>query len=78
MRLIRYWFKTDRGTGYGVTAASRNEAMRLLERYGYPLPLERVVNVTEGVTTAALDREHVLPYAGPLLMRGVWFPCHNV
>jgi hypothetical protein len=77
-KLERFWFKTDRGTGYGVTASSQAEALALLQKYGYPLALERIVNITTGVTAASLDKEHVLPNAGPLLMRGVWYPRHNV
>ena len=76
--LTRFWFKTDRGLGYGVTAKSQIDAEELLKRHGYPLPSERVVSVVAGVKLAALDKEEVLPNVGPLAVRGVWFPCRNI
>jgi hypothetical protein len=76
--LKRFWFKTDRGLGYGVTASSRADAEALLASYGYPVPSERVTSVTLDVSAASLDKEHVLPYVGPLSVRGVWYPRHNV
>jgi len=76
--LTRFWFQTDRGPGYGVTAKSQNDAEGILKSYGYPLPSERIVGVTVGVTLAALDKEDVAPNVGPLAVRGVWYPCRNV
>jgi len=76
--LVRFWFQTDRGYGYGVTATSQADAEALLKSYGYPLPSERIVSVRQGVSTASLDKEHVLPNAGPLAVRGVWYPCRNI
>jgi len=76
--MTSFWFKTDRGLGYGVTATSQADAEALLKSHGYPLPSERVVAVTRGVTIAALDKEHVLPNIGPMRVRGVWFPCRNL
>lgn len=75
--LVRFWFQTDRGLGYGVTASSQADAEALLKGFGYPLQSERIVSVRQGVSTASLDKE-VLPNAGPLAVRGVWYPCRNV
>lgn len=76
--LQRFWFKTDRGLGYGVTASSQADAEKLLKNHGYPLPTERITHVTQGVSVSSLDKEHVLPNAGPLAVRGVWYPRHNI
>ena len=76
--LTRFWFKTDRGHGYGVTANSQSDAENLLKDCGYPLPSERLVGIVQGVTAASLDKDEVLPNAGPLAVRGVWYPCRNV
>ena len=76
--LTRFWFKTDRGLGYGVTAKSQADAEDLLKRHGYPLPTERVIAVTRGVSMSALDKDEVVPNVGPLAVRGVWFPCRNL
>jgi hypothetical protein len=76
--LIPFWFKTNHGPGYGVTAPSQQTAERLLKSFGYPRPGERVVSVTAGIQASSLDPKHVLPNAGPIVTRGVWFPRHNV
>ena len=76
--LIPYWFESSTGLGYGVTAASREEAMDLLRLHGYPRVGEEITSVIAGVEFAALDQNHVVPNAGPMPVRGVWFPMHNV
>ena len=76
--LIPFWFNTSTGLGYGVTAASQNEAMQLLSRYGYPRSGEKVTTVIPSVALANLDQSHVIPNAGPMTVHGVWFPMHNV
>jgi hypothetical protein len=76
--LISYWFKTSTGLGYGVTAASEDDAIRLLHHFGYPRPGEEITDVLAGVKFDSLDRNHVVPNAGPMAVRGVWFPLHNV
>ena len=76
--LISFWFNTNPGLGYGVTAASKDEAVRLLGRYGYPCAGEEVTSVISGVTFADLDQNHVVPNAGPLIVKGVWYPRHNL
>lgn len=76
--LIAYWFKTEVGLGYGVTAESESAARRLLAEAGYPGEGERIVDVVVGVSHAELDQGHVAPNAGPIVVRGVWFPRMNV
>ncbi|SDQ21001.1 hypothetical protein SAMN05428982_0103 [Pseudoxanthomonas sp. CF385] len=76
--LRRYWFQVDRGLGYGVTALSVDDARGLLTKYGYPRSDERITGVIEDVAVDALDASHVMPNAGPLVIRGVWYPRHNL
>jgi hypothetical protein len=76
--LRRYWFQVDRGLGYGVTAISVEDARALLAHYGYPLTGERITGVIEDVALDAVDALHVMPNAGPVVIRGVWYPRHNV
>jgi hypothetical protein len=76
--LRRYWFQVDRGLGYGVTAMSVEDARGLLAACGYPGVDVRVTGVIEDVAVDFLDADHVLPNAGPVAIRGVWFPRHNV
>ena len=76
--LIPFWFRTKKGFGYGVTAASRSEAEAMLQSFGYPRDDEVVTEVIEGIRHADLDQNHVAPNAGPLVVRGVWFPLHNL
>lgn len=76
--LRRYWFQVDRGPGYGVTAMSAEDARDLLAAYGYPGVDVRITGVIADVAVDSLDAAHVLPNAGPMVVRGVWFPRHNV
>jgi hypothetical protein len=76
--LTRYWFKTQPGLGYGVTASNREEAESILASFGYPRAGEKLIEVVENVAVAELDPKHVLPNAGPSAVKGVWFPMHNV
>ena len=76
--LTPFWFKTDCGLGYGVTADSQKEAEALLNALGYPRPDQRIVSVIVGVKASELDASHVLPNAGPIVVGGVWFPRHNI
>jgi hypothetical protein len=76
--LVAFWFQTNSGLGYGVTARDRGDADALLRRFGYPSAGQQIVSVISGVSVSQLDERHVLPNAGPLAIRGVWYPRHNV
>ena len=76
--LTSFWFKTNRGLGYGVTAHSEQEAKSLLGEFGYPRSGEHIVSVIPDIAASSLDPKHVVPNAGPMVVRGVWFPRHNV
>jgi hypothetical protein len=67
--------------GFGVTAFSLDEAIRIinLEGYGDYLPEDiGQLNVIENVTITQLDQRHVVPNMGPMVMRGLWYPCCNL
>jgi hypothetical protein len=74
----QYWFSIQPGLGYGVTAESVTEAEKLLASFGYPRTGEKIINITEDVRLDTLDQNHVVPNCGPLMMRGIWFPLHNI
>ena len=73
-----FWFRTDNRLGYGVTARSEADARALLAEFGYPRPGESIIEIISGVSIDQLDQHHVVPNAGPIIVRGVWYPKHNV
>ena len=77
-----YWITTGNRwspLGFGVTAWSVEDAIRLLKAEGFDMPesLEQL-QVQENVTFADLDHNHVVPNMGPMVMRGVWYPRCNL
>lgn len=76
--LRRFWFELSRGLGIGVTAGSEAEAAQLAEttRAAY-FPDAAVLCVIADVDVSTLDAKHVIPNAGPVVVRGVWFPRLN-
>jgi len=80
-RLETYWITSPSIAwhAFGVTAFSRDDAFWLLEEAGYSLSAEDPnVRVIEGISLSDLDQNHVVPNAGPLLFRGVWYPQANL
>ena len=77
--LRRFWFTLSAGPGIGVTAASESEARELAEgaraRYA---PAATITGVTPDVDVSTLDATHVVPNAGPAVVRGVWYPRLNL
>jgi hypothetical protein len=76
--LKSFWFSTDTGLGYGVTAETRLVAEEMLEKFGYPHAGQTITGVKEISSATELEQNHVVPNCGPLVVRGVWFPKHNV
>lgn len=72
-----YWFPREVGLGFGVTAFSVDDAVKLLNQAGIHLEQENP-DVIEDVDIASLDANHVLPNSGPITFRGVWYPRLNV
>ena len=77
--LRRFWFPLTRHFGIGVTAVSEGEARALAEaaRLRY-MPEAEFTGVVPDVELDALDANHVLPNAGPVVVRGVWYPRLNI
>ena len=76
--LMPFWFHTDRGLGFGGTAESRQAAEKLLRDYRYLGGNLHIVGVTENIRFEDLDQNHVVPNAGPMVVRGIWYPRHNI
>jgi hypothetical protein len=77
--LRRFWFPVTRGFGIGVTAATEAEARALAEaaRELY-MPDADITGVVPDVDIRTLDANDVLPNAGPVVVRGVWYPRLNI
>jgi hypothetical protein len=61
--------------GFGVTAFSLADALRLIEDAGYELPDDRTtLHVTADIRTSDLDQSHIVPNMGPIVVRGMWYP----
>jgi len=77
--LRRFWFPLSTGLGIGVTASSEQEARQLAEdaraRYFADATF---MGVIPDVDIDALDQNHILPNAGPVVVRGVWYPRLNL
>lgn len=82
-KLTAFWISFPRDPafpmGLGVTAWSEADAYRLLEEQGYDFH-RRAQEVALRVVRSAedVDAAHVAPNAGPVVVRGVWYPCMNI
>jgi hypothetical protein len=82
--LETFWFSFPQDPqlpfGIGVTGFSEEDARALLQERGVAdwFSEAREVVVKQGVRIQDLDQRHVLPNAGPLHLRGVWYPCMNI
>jgi len=78
--LHRYWFRFDVAPfdrlklGAGVTAFTKDDALKLLRDELAPDTLPAVADVIEDVRPDQLDKSHVVPNMHPMSERGVWFP----
>jgi hypothetical protein len=80
--LIHYWLKPPRPhgpLGFGVTAFSLDDAIRIIRWNGYSFP-ERLdgVEVRAGITfeeLTTLDHaNYITTHLGPMAARGLWYP----
>jgi hypothetical protein len=76
--LNTFWIKTPfkhYPLGFGVTAYSLEDAIKIIKAWGYELPDDvGILSVREGVTVSALDEPHVVANMGPIVNRGMWYP----
>ena len=74
-KLVRFWYKSTRYFGVGITAYSREEADQILaevvERHGLDV---EIYDVVTNIDIRNLDQNHVIPNMNPPNYRGVWFP----
>jgi hypothetical protein len=64
---------------YGVTAYSLDDALALLRKHQLARhELDKPMQVRENIRIQDLDQGHIAPNCGPLVFRGVWFPCSNL
>ncbi len=80
--LTSFWVVTGYNWGpfgLGVTAWSVEDAIQLLRSHRFDIPDDlNEIQIQENVTFADLDRNNVIPNMGPMIMRGVWYPCLNL
>jgi|GEM_PF-4461703 len=77
--LRRYWFTLSEGIGIGVTAAGEGEARAMAEQTrAERFHRASITSMVVDVDVSTLDPDHVLPYIGPTVVRGVWFPPLNL
>ena len=76
--LRRYWFKSSRNLGVGITAYSLSDAEIILNSaiQRHRLDVE-IIETIENVDIGDLDQGHVIPNMNPPNFRGVWFPMFN-
>ncbi len=63
--------------GFGVTAWNLADALNIITAVGYGqyLPDQlSTLQVTEDVKTSGLERLHIVPNMGPIVVRGMWYP----
>ena len=65
--------------GQGVTAFTEQDDFYLLDEYGYDYHHRAArINVREITSIEELDSNHVVTNMGPMVIRGIWFPCLNI
>jgi len=85
MKLRRYWFEFEHyisisdfpgiTIGYGVTAYSYEDAVKLLsERVFRDFSLPHIKKYVEDIDISTLDGTHVIPNMDVPTLRGIWFP----
>jgi hypothetical protein len=65
--------------GFGITAFTQEDAIRLLEENGLAQYFDEAREViwTEVKEMSQLDQKHIVPNAGPMFFRGIWYPSLN-
>ena len=82
--LIPFWIQPPKDGpfpphGYGVTAFSLSDALRILREFGIRIPddISRF-EIIEGIRVSDLDQNHIVPNMGPIVVRGVWYPNQQI
>ena len=76
--LTSFWITTTNQwgpLGFGVTAYSLEDALRIICGWGFDLPEDQsLLTIREGITVADLDNQHVVANMGSIVNRGLWYP----
>ena len=64
--------------GMGVTAFSIEDANSIMEKLGYRFHLSGETKVKVISSTSELDQLNIIPNMGPIIFRGLWYPCYNI
>ena len=78
--LTSFWITTPErrdSLGFGVTGHSIEDVFHLLSEAGYVLDTETAI-VRANALPHEIDPDHVAPNAGPVMVRGVWYPLRNL
>ncbi len=81
--LTTFWFEFPEDPsfphGMGVSAFSLADALALLDDHCYDFHrCARRLEVRRGVSLTDIGYSHVAMNSGPLVFRGVWYPCLNL
>jgi hypothetical protein len=76
--MTRYWFKTRKGYGVGVTAHSLEDAQDLVREHATYWSESGIIDIIADIDVRTLDQNHVIPNMGPSAVRGVWYPFLNL
>ena len=77
--LRRFWFKTKKGLGIGVTAYSLDDAKTIVSKATEEIgKMTEIVAIVEDIDITTLDQNHIIPNMGPPNLRGVWYPRLNI
>jgi hypothetical protein len=64
---------------FGVTAYGLDDALSLLKTHQLVgQDVDRPIGVSANVRIEDLDQGRVVPNCGPMVFRGVWYPCFNL
>jgi len=76
--LIPFWnhrTRQARPLGFGVTAFSLDDALRIIREFGYNLPDDiSQLRITERVRVCRPRPESHRSEYGPIVVRGLWYP----
>jgi hypothetical protein len=73
--LTRYWFRSRKGLGVGVTAFNVEDARSLIRLNTFLMSYEPIFDsYIENVNIHDLDQNHVIPNMGVVVDRGIWYP----
>lgn len=82
-KLYSYWISFPENmeypVGFGVSAFSIEDAFSMLESLNYHYHYSaKNVSIQKDVLPTDIEFDFVADTSGPIVIRGVWYPCHNI